>query len=61
MIICFGVALVLCVILRFFLIWENRSRDRKTGPVEHLTEDEVGVVNMADSTDKEMVSFRYVY
>jgi hypothetical protein len=51
----------LCVILRFFLIWENRSRDRKTGPVEHLTEDEVGVVNMADSTDKEMVSFRYVY
>jgi len=59
MIICFGLAFVLCIILRVFLIWENRSRDRKTGPV--VAHEEVGELNLADVTDKEMASFRYVY
>ena len=61
MIICFGAALVLSIVLRTYLIWENKRRDRKTGPVVDLTEDQIGVMNLSDATDKEMPSFRYVY
>jgi len=61
MIICFGAALVLSIALRFYLIWENKRRDNKTGAVVDLAEDQIGVMNLADATDKEIASFRYVY
>lgn len=61
MIICFGAALVLSIVLRFYLIWENKRRDKETGTVVDLAEDQIGVMNLADATDKEIASFRYVY
>lgn len=61
MIICFGAALVLSILLRIYLIWENRRRDCETGVVEELTEEQIGVMNLADDTDKHMKHFRYVY
>jgi len=61
MIICFGVALILSILLRVFLIWENKRRDNRTGTVMDLDEDQIGVMNLSDATDKEMENFRYVY
>ena len=53
--------MVLSIALRFYLIWENKRRDNKTGAVVDLAEDQIGVMNLADATDKEIASFRYVY
>jgi hypothetical protein len=61
MIICFGAALVLSVVLRIYLIWENRRRDNKTGMIVDLDEEQIGAMNLSDATDKEMANFRYVY
>ena len=61
MIICFGVAFILSIILRVFLIWENKRRDNRTGTVIDLDEDQIGMMNLSDATDKEMENFRYVY
>lgn len=61
MIICFGAALVLSIVLRFYLIWENRRRDNKTGTDVDLAEGQVGVLSLTDATDKEIANFRYVY
>jgi hypothetical protein len=60
MIVCCGAAFVLCFVLRIFLIWENNQRDRETG-LEGVSANEAGDMNLADMTDKEMRSFRYVY
>ncbi len=60
MMVCCGVALVLCFVLRAYLIWENKMRDRETG-LEGLSGEEAGDINLADLTDKEMRRFRYVY
>lgn len=60
MMVCCGAALVLCFVLRLFLMRENKKRDRETG-VEGVSVDEAGDVNFADMTDKEMRTFRYVY
>lgn len=60
MMVCCGAALVLCFVLRIYLIWENKKRDRETG-LEVFSADEAGDINFADMTDKEMRSFRYVY
>jgi hypothetical protein len=61
MIVCFGAALVLSIVLRMYLIWENRGRDNKTGTVIDLAEDQIVVVDLGDATDKEIANFRYVY
>ncbi|KAF2117614.1 major facilitator superfamily domain-containing protein [Lophiotrema nucula] len=60
MMVCYGFAFVACFALRFYLVWENRRRDR-TSSREVLSEEEEVNVNLADMTDKEMVRFRYVY
>ncbi|KAJ4400958.1 hypothetical protein N0V91_008337 [Didymella pomorum] len=60
MMVCCGAALVLCFVLRLFLMRENKKRDRETG-IEGVSVDEAGDVNFADMTDKEMRTFRYVY
>lgn len=59
MMICFAIAFCLCFVLRFYLIWENKRRDRGVTAVE--PEKNAGQINMADKTDKEMMTFRYVY
>jgi len=61
MIICFAAALFLSVILRIYLIWENRRRDKKTGVVSDITEDQIRASDLTDATDKEIPHFRYVY
>lgn len=61
MIICFAAALVLSLVLRIYLIWENRRRDKKTVFAADPTEDQIGASNLTDATDKEMPHFRYVY
>ena len=60
MMVCCGAALVLCFVLRRYLIWENRKRDRETG-IEGYSADEARDPNYADMTDKDMRTFRYVY
>ncbi|KAL4973529.1 major facilitator superfamily domain-containing protein [Aspergillus desertorum] len=60
MLICFGVSLALALGLRYYLIWENRRRDR-LGYVD--SEDSLEDLNAAvlDKTDKQLLQFRYVY
>jgi hypothetical protein len=60
MLICFGVSLALALGLRYYLIWENRRRDR-LGHVD--TNDVLEELDAAvlDKTDKQLLQFRYVY
>ncbi|CAI6101459.1 unnamed protein product [Clonostachys chloroleuca] len=60
MMICFGIALVICTSLRFYLIWENRRRDR-LGFVNSGKSFEKLEAALFDKTDKELLQFRYVY
>lgn len=60
MMVCCGAALVLCFVLRIYLIFENKRRDRETG-LESLPGNVTEDSNYADMTDKEMRMFRYVY
>jgi hypothetical protein len=60
MLICFGITFCIPIALRFYLIWENRRRDRlDQGNIGDSIED----LNAAilDKTDKELLHFRYVY
>lgn len=62
---CFCAAFVIAVLLRFYLMWENKRRDKKYGVVdmEGLDEDErlEGILNgMKDQTDISNKQFRYV-
>lgn len=61
MMICFGVAFCLCFVLRFYLVWENKQRDRLGLGSGEITEEERMDTNLADKTDKEIDRFRYVY
>ena len=61
MIVCFGAALVLSIVLRMYLIWENRRRDNKSGTIVDLAEDQIEMMDFGDATDKEIANFRYVY
>ncbi|KAL3472533.1 major facilitator superfamily domain-containing protein [Aspergillus californicus] len=60
MLICFGVCLLISVALRYYLIWENRRRDR-LGYVDSGDSFEDLDAAVLDKTDKELVQFRYVY
>jgi hypothetical protein len=61
MMICYGIAFGSCFVLRFYLIWENKRRDRLAATVGEGIVDEYMAVNMADKTDKEISKFRYLY
>lgn len=52
---------MLSILLRLFLIWENKRRDNRTGTITDLDDDQIGAMNLSDATDKEMANFRYVY
>lgn len=60
MMVCFGAGIVLCFVLRFHIIMENRKRDRNAAAE---VEDEIAADISAalDRTDKEIPQFRYVY
>lgn len=58
--VCFAVGFVACFVLRFYLIWENKRRDRAGGVLE-ADESNHTTLNMMDKTDKEIPQFRYMY
>ncbi|KAF4956261.1 hypothetical protein FSARC_11617 [Fusarium sarcochroum] len=60
MLICHGVALISALGLRFYLIWENKRRDRLGHANSGTTVDDTDA-GMLDMTDKELQNFRYVY
>ncbi|OJJ07771.1 hypothetical protein ASPVEDRAFT_374466 [Aspergillus versicolor CBS 583.65] len=60
MMICFAVGFVIPLALRYYLIWENRRRDR-LAPVEDGISAEDLDAAVLDKTDKEILQFRYVY
>ncbi|KAJ3498420.1 hypothetical protein NLG97_g1143 [Lecanicillium saksenae] len=59
MLVCYGAGIVLCMVLRFYLMWENKRRDKAAGNVVQLVDTEA--INQADLTDMEIAEFRYVY
>lgn len=56
--ICFGIATVAMVTLRFVIIFENKRRDKVQGeaPAQHYEDRSIN-----DLTDKENLNFRYLY
>jgi septation ring formation regulator EzrA len=56
-IVCFVVVVVVALVLGAYLRWENRRRDRVTGPVE----DAEKPTELVDITDLTNMQFRYVY
>ncbi|KAL4985754.1 major facilitator superfamily domain-containing protein [Aspergillus falconensis] len=60
MLICFGVSLALALGLRYYLIWENRRRDR-LGHMDINDSLEDLDAAVLDKTDKQLLQFRYVY
>lgn len=60
MMVCFGVGIVLCFVLRASMIIQNRKRDRSgDGTVELEVDADIGAA--LDRTDKQIPQFRYVY
>lgn len=59
---CLSVSVALTAVLRAYLVWENRRRDRVYGVVANENSDEVDVaLGLSDQTDFELTQFRYVY
>lgn len=61
MMICFSIGFVFCYILRMYLVLENKRRDREAHIGEGDLAEDAGQLNLADKSDKEMETFRYVY
>lgn len=62
--VCLALGFALAFVLRFYLIWENRRRDKEVdsddaGAVPDAERDYM--VNLLDKTDQEIRQFRYVY
>ncbi|KAG5815079.1 hypothetical protein H9Q74_010630 [Fusarium xylarioides] len=55
--ICLAISAVLCIALRFYLIWENKKRDDAGDAIEGSLEG----INLSDKTDREIPQFRYIY
>ena len=61
---CLIIGFAMCWVIRYYLLWENRRRDRVVSAEEVAAFYEAthGVmVNLTDRTDKEIPEFRYVY
>ncbi|KAF7555668.1 hypothetical protein G7Z17_g1960 [Cylindrodendrum hubeiense] len=59
-IICLSISAALTIVLRCYLIWQNKRRDAENGEVEPAG-DEVDVsLSLSDKTDFEIPQFRYV-
>ncbi|PNP79309.1 hypothetical protein FNYG_07385 [Fusarium nygamai] len=55
--ICLAISAVLCIVLRFYLILENKKRDDAGDAIEVPLEG----INLSDKTDREIPQFRYIY
>ncbi|TEA14657.1 putative transporter [Colletotrichum sidae] len=60
MLICYGIGVATCFVVRFYLVRENRRRDDAGDVLRRSVEDHVPL-NLLDKTDKEIPQFRYVY
>lgn len=60
-IICFGTLIVFCIYLRFRLAAENRRRDGAAELLGDAPDANEIDENLLDRTDKQLLSFRYVY
>ncbi|CAG9948560.1 unnamed protein product [Clonostachys rosea f. rosea IK726] len=58
--VCFAIATVACLALRFYPIFENRRQDQAGFDDSTLPSDALDI-KMMDKTDKEIKKFRYVY
>ncbi|KAL1900572.1 hypothetical protein Sste5346_002295 [Sporothrix stenoceras] len=59
---CISMSVALTAILRAYLVWENKRRDRVYGAVTNENTEEVDVaLGLSDQTDFELKQFRYVY
>ncbi|KAJ5017750.1 hypothetical protein K4K57_007663 [Colletotrichum sp. SAR 10_99] len=58
--VCFCAALLTAVVLRFYMTWENRRRDKKYGGVDGAQRVDGVRLGMHDKTDLENPDFRYV-
>lgn len=61
MLTCFSIGLLTCIGLRFYLLKQNRDRDRAARNVEVEVIDGQALLNHLDKTDQEIPEFRYVY
>lgn len=59
--VCFVISVFCAILLRIFMVWENRRRDTRFGKVEDLEVKLDGMrMGMYDKTDNENKDFRYV-
>ncbi|KAL2828775.1 major facilitator superfamily domain-containing protein [Aspergillus cavernicola] len=65
MLICFACSAVISIVLRFYIIWENKKRDSIREAPGNAEFDGIPVssasLNLIDKTDRELRQFRYVY
>jgi hypothetical protein len=65
MLVCFACSASIILILRFYLMWENKKRDAIGEAPDVVEIDGVPVpafsLNLIDKTDREINQFRYVY
>jgi hypothetical protein len=56
----FCVQILLAVTIRYYMVWDNRKRDRKFGEVDRNAETQGALDGLMDKTDRENNNFRYV-
>ena len=56
----FCIQFVLAWVIRGYMVWDNRKRDKKYGKVDRRAETDGAVMGLMDKTDRENVAFRYV-
>lgn len=64
LIVCQTACFVLCLCLRFYLLWVNRGRDQNFDSADSTDTGDAqthALMAMLDKTDKEIEGFRYVY
>lgn len=61
MLICYGVGVLACVVLRIYLIHENKRRDQAVEPGLRNEATTIQLAQVLDKTDKEIPEFRYIY
>ncbi|WWD20510.1 hypothetical protein CI109_104986 [Kwoniella shandongensis] len=57
----FCVQAVIAVLIRVYMLWHNKRRDRLYGKVDRKAEMEGALEGLQDKTDRENTAFRYVY
>ena len=56
----FCVQILLAGVIRAYMVWDNRKRDRRYGTVDRQGQTEGAIEGLMDKTDRENTAFRYV-